>query len=100
MIDYCGGTTPRITSGSGLTSSRTGNSGERVGAIDKRCPQSHPISPNRTERGLTGHRQHRAHGEGCNINDAPTSLSTEHIRHPSQVQHTNTTTASGRSHIH
>ena len=38
MVDYRGGTTTRTTGGFGLPSSRTGDSGERVGVIDKRCP--------------------------------------------------------------
>ena len=46
MVDHCGGTTRRTTSGFGPAPSRTGNPGERVGAIDIHCPQSHPICPN------------------------------------------------------
>ena len=46
MVEYCGGMTRRITSGFGPAPSRTGNPGERVGAIDIRCPRSHPICPN------------------------------------------------------
>ena len=38
----------RITSGSGPASPRTGNPGERVGAIDIRCPRTNPICPNGT----------------------------------------------------